>query len=85
MKIIGTVKGRGNISFQRDQQCTLINLHYYNQSNCNEFVNGEFIPIKHKNRKQLEKAHHNICENFILDIEADLTEDGKLVNFRVIQ
>lgn len=85
MKIIGKIKGLAKVNFEREPQCRLINQYYYNQDNCNELIDGKYIPVEHENREKLVVAHNNISQNFILEVEADLTDEGRLINFKIVK
>ena len=40
------------------------------------------VSIKHKNIDKVIKAHNNICKTFDIEITADLTDEGNLINLR---
>ena len=84
--VIGTIKGLGTINFHALTQRKQINKHYLNQESCNEYdnVNGCIVPIKHPSIYKVTAAQNNVCSEHILEVEADLTDDGRLINFRVV-
>lgn len=83
MKIVDKVIGNGTISFDHKDQRRKINLYYLGQENCNEVVDNNIVPISHENIKQVMDSHYNISSNYFIEVEADLTEDGRLINFKI--
>ena len=71
--------------FNRDDIQKPLNLYYLGSEACN-YVNEEGIIVakEHENRYLLEEKARNIFNHISLDIEADLTDEGTLVNFRVV-
>lgn len=82
--VVGTIKGFGHVNFNRGEMCTLLNMHFLGEKNCN-FVDPKtkmLKPIEHPNRKALEKAHDRICPNHQIEVYADVMSDGTIMNFR---
>lgn len=82
-KIIGHIKGSGTIAFSDELQRKLINVYFIDNENCNIIKNNKIVPIEHENIDKVTNAHYNIGKFYHINIIADLTEDGKLVNFRI--
>lgn len=82
-KVIGKIKTNVSIHFNRSEICRLLNVHYYGIPACNKYKDGEYVPIMHRNRKKLEKAHNNICSNKLYQVEVEILEDGTMgkINF----
>lgn len=84
MKIVGKQRATAAIMFDRREAQKLLNKHWLGQENCNVEKDGKLVSIEHPNMLSLEKAHYKYCENRLIEIEADILEDGSLANFRVI-
>jgi hypothetical protein len=84
-RIIGTfsfgIKGELDHGAMRK----ILNMVVIGSESCNEYdETGRFLVAKkHPRMEELEKAQRQAPHNIYLDIEYDLTEEGKCINFRV--
>jgi hypothetical protein len=84
--IVGKVCGHGTAFFNDIVMRRLLNLHFVGQESCCEYdhESNEIKPIVHPNIDKVKESHYNIISNYKLEFEADLTDTGRLINFRVI-
>jgi hypothetical protein len=83
-KIITKVTGTAHIEVDPNEQRRCINLHFLGNKNCCKLEGDHLVPIEHKDIDKVTEAHYHISSNYVIDVEADLTEEGRLINFRVI-
>lgn len=86
IKIVGQVKGTGTIKFSDKEQRQLINIHFLNSPDCNRYNDDmKLIPIEHENQPKVLNAHYTIAKFYQINVQADLTEEGNLINFKVVK
>lgn len=84
-EIIATVKTNFKGMFSREEINKIINRHYIGSDNCNEVINGEILPKTCDGMNKVIEAQYNLITSWSLEIAADVTNDGKLINFRVVE
>jgi hypothetical protein len=83
---IGSFIGSGTINFDLKPQRKCVNKHFLGQENCNIMSDsGEILPLEHDNMNKVVESQNNLCSNYFLNVEADLLDNGELVNFRIIR
>lgn len=84
-KIIGTFETTASVYFNPDELRRCINKHLLGQENCNVYdkKTDSWVPINHPNIEEVKNVHQKMFSNVTVRIQADLDENGNLLNFRI--